>query len=71
VVERVRTAWVGTSIVGVLRLRAIHPLLGDRFARRFAQDDGLVGGLKTFRLSGPKQKLKKSQPLRMTVLWEG
>ena len=35
-----------TSIVGVLRLRAINPLLSDRSARRFAQDDAFVGGLK-------------------------
>ena len=35
-----------TSIVGVLRLRAMNPLLSDRSAWRFAQDDGFVGGLK-------------------------
>src|SRR5216683_1936900 len=35
-----------TSILGVLRLRAVNPLLGDTSARRFAQDDGLVGVLK-------------------------
>jgi hypothetical protein len=35
-----------TKILGVLRLRAVDPLSGDRSARRFAQDDGLVGGLK-------------------------
>src|ERR1700722_15186314 len=32
------------SIVGVLRLRAINPLLCDRSARRFAQDDDFVEG---------------------------
>jgi hypothetical protein len=31
------------SIAGVLRLRAISGLSCDRFARRFAQDDGFVG----------------------------
>jgi hypothetical protein len=35
-----------TGTVEVLRLRAIYPLLGHRYARRFAQDDGLVGGVK-------------------------
>jgi hypothetical protein len=33
------------SIAGVLRLRAIRPLLCDRSAKRFAQDDGFVRGL--------------------------
>jgi hypothetical protein len=32
--------------LGVLRLRAGNPLLSDRSARCFAQDDGLVGVLK-------------------------
>ena len=35
-----------TSILEVLRLRARDPLLSDRAARRFAQDDGLVRVLK-------------------------
>jgi hypothetical protein len=35
-----------TSIAGVLRLRAIRPSVCDRSAKRFAQDDGFVGGLK-------------------------
>jgi hypothetical protein len=43
-----------TSIAGVprprsgqaLRLRAIKPTVCDRSAKRFAQDDGFVGGLK-------------------------
>src|SRR5580692_2941070 len=35
-----------TSIAGVLRLRAISRPLCDRCARRFAQDDGFVGGKK-------------------------
>ena len=33
-----------TSIAGVLRLRAIKPAVCDRSAKRFAQDDGFVGG---------------------------
>ena len=33
------------SILGVLRLRAVGPLLSDRPARRFAQDDNSVGEL--------------------------
>src|ERR1700691_3563011 len=49
-----------TSIVGVLRLRAINSLLSDRSARRFAQDDGLVGVLKTVWLGVTKtRKIKK------------
>ena len=36
-----------TSIAGVLRLRAIKPSVCDRSAKRFAQDDGFVGGLET------------------------
>ena len=34
------------STLGVLRLRAIKPSVCDRSAKRFAQDDGFVGGLK-------------------------
>ena len=38
---------IGTiSIVGILRLRAIKHSVCDRSAKRFAQDDGLVGGSK-------------------------
>jgi hypothetical protein len=33
-----------TSIAGVLRLRAMKPSDCDRAAKRFAQDDGFVGG---------------------------
>jgi hypothetical protein len=35
-----------TIIAGVLRLRAIKPSACDISAKRFAQDDGFVGGLK-------------------------
>jgi hypothetical protein len=34
------------SITGVLRLRAISAVSRDRSAKRFAQDDGFVAGLK-------------------------
>src|SRR5580658_3570190 len=34
------------SIAGVLRLRAVSPVLSDRSARRFAQDDDSVVGIK-------------------------
>jgi hypothetical protein len=34
-----------TSIAEVLRLRAIKPIVCDRSAKRFAQDDGFVWGL--------------------------
>jgi hypothetical protein len=37
-----------TVIAGVLRLRAPSRPLCDSSTRRFAQDDGFVGGLKTF-----------------------
>jgi hypothetical protein len=40
-----------TSIAGVLRLRAITLPLCDRSARRFAQDDGFVEGLKNILLA--------------------
>jgi hypothetical protein len=50
------------GIAGVLRLRAISGLWRDRFARRFAQDDGFVGGLKNIRLAVKKhEKIEKSQ----------
>jgi hypothetical protein len=50
---------------------APNPPLRDRSARRFAQDDGLMGGLKNILIGCQKtQKSKKSQPLRMTILWE-
>jgi hypothetical protein len=56
-----------TSIAGVLRLRAMSPLFCDRAAKRFAQDDGFVGGLKYSWLDAENMKrLKKSQALAMT-----
>jgi hypothetical protein len=42
VVEKLRTVWVKTSTLEVLRLRAITPSVCDRSARRVAQDDGFV-----------------------------
>jgi len=63
-----------TSIAGVLRLRATIAVSADESARRFAQDDGFVGGLKKekrrVRCAEKAKKLKKSQTLGMTVLWE-
>src|ERR1700689_4336645 len=60
-----------TSIVGVLRLRAINPLLSDRSARRFAQDDGLVGVLKQQSVGRDKnaenQKSHKLSVKRFTI----
>jgi hypothetical protein len=63
------------STAGVLRLRAIKPSVCDRSAKRFAQDDGFVGGLKGLerQLVGYAEntkRSKKSQPLRMTILWK-
>src|SRR6266702_7415500 len=49
-----------TSILGVLRLRALNPLSGDSSARRFAQDDGLVGVLKNMLVGCTKtREIKK------------
>jgi hypothetical protein len=60
------------SSAGVLRLRAIKPSVCDRSAKRFAQDDGFVGGLE-IQLVGyaeSTKRSKKSQALRMTFLCE-
>ena len=60
-----------TSIAGVLRLRAISRPLCDRSARRFAQDDGFVVGEKhPVSYAENTKRSKKSQALRMTILWE-
>src|SRR5580658_10211619 len=57
-----------TSIAGVLRLRAINPLLCDRSARRFAQDDAFFEGTEKYLVGCKNAKgSKKSQALRMTV----
>src|SRR5580700_7226566 len=55
-----------TSIAGVLRLRAVNPLLCNRSARRFAQDDAFLEGTKKH-LVGAKsaKRSKKSQALGM------
>src|SRR3984957_1247150 len=54
-------------IAGVLRLRATSPLLSNRPARRFAQDDGFVEGSKNIWSSAKNTKRsKKSQALGMT-----
>jgi hypothetical protein len=45
VVHAVEQEHLPTIIAGVLRLRAIKPSVCDRSAKRFAQDDGFVGGL--------------------------
>jgi hypothetical protein len=56
-----------TSIAGVLRLRAISRPLCDRCARRFAQDDGFVGGEKhPVSYAENTKRSKKSQALGMT-----
>jgi hypothetical protein len=53
-----------TSIAGVLRLRAIKRSVCDRSAKRFAQDDGFVGGLKCSWLDMQKtRKDRKSHRL--------
>jgi hypothetical protein len=59
------------SVLGVLRLRAMKPFVMRRSARRFAQDDAFFEGTEKY-LVGCKnaKRSKKSQDLRMTVLWE-
>jgi hypothetical protein len=64
---------IGTA--EVLRLRAIKPSVCDRSAKRFAQDDGFVGGLKGLEIqlvgyAENTKRSKKSRALRMTFLWE-
>jgi hypothetical protein len=55
------------SIAGVLRLRAVSPVLSDRSSRRFAQDDDSVVGIKNIGSSAKnKKRSKKSQALGMT-----
>jgi hypothetical protein len=49
------------SIAGVLRLRAIKPIVCDRSAKRFAQDDGFVGGLKIQLIGISIEKVTGSQ----------
>jgi hypothetical protein len=51
------------SIAGVLRLRAIKLSVCDRFAKRFAQDDGFVWGLKAAGRMQKTRKDRKSQKL--------
>jgi hypothetical protein len=58
----------GISTLEVLRLRAIKLSVCDRSAKRFAQDDGFVGGLE-IQLVGYAEntkRSKKSQALGMT-----
>ena len=48
------------SIAGVLLLRAVSPVLSDRSARRFAQDDDSVVGIKNIGSSAKKhEKIEK------------
>jgi hypothetical protein len=49
-----------TKIAGVLRLRALRPSVRDRSAKRFAQDDGFVGGLE-IQLVGYAENTKRSK----------
>jgi hypothetical protein len=57
-----------TNIAGVLRLRAIKLSVYDRSAKRFAQDDGFVGGLEIQPVGYAEntKRSKKSQALLMT-----
>jgi hypothetical protein len=53
-VEKLQTAWGKISTAEVLRLRARNPLLRDKSARRFAQDDDSVGELTELAESSPE-----------------
>jgi hypothetical protein len=55
-----------TSIAEVLRLRAIKLSVCDKYAKRFAQDDGFVGGLKYEWLD--MQKTRKDRKDRAVFL---
>jgi hypothetical protein len=50
---------VPISIAGVLRLRAVSPVLSDPSARRFAQDDDSVVGIKNIGSSAKNTKRSK------------
>jgi hypothetical protein len=56
------------SIAEVLRLRATKPSVCDSSAKRFAQDDGFVGGLEiqVVGYAENTKRSKKSQALGMT-----
>jgi hypothetical protein len=56
------------SIAEVLRLRATKPSVCDSSAKRFAQDDGFVGGLEiqVVGYAENTKRSKKSQALLMT-----
>jgi hypothetical protein len=55
------------STAGVLRLRAIKPSVCDRSAKRFAQDDGFVGGLKGLKqLVGYAENPKRSKKSQLS-----
>ena len=60
------------STAEVLRLRATSAVSRDPSVRRSAQDDDFVGGLEYNWLNMQKTRKdrKKSQRLRMTILWE-
>jgi hypothetical protein len=65
------------SIAEVLRLRATKPSVCDSSAKRFAQDDGSVGGLEmqVVGYAENTKRSKKSQALgmtkeRATFLWK-
>jgi hypothetical protein len=57
------------STLGVLRLRARKGSVCDKSVRRFAQDDGFLGGVKYDRLDvqETRKDRKKSRALRMTI----
>jgi hypothetical protein len=57
-----------TSIAGVLRLRAIKLSVCDRSAKRFAQDDGFVGGLEYNWLN--IQKTRKDRKSHRRSRWQ-
>src|SRR5580692_1008042 len=60
------------STAEVLRLRARSAVSRDPSVRRSAQDDDFVGGLEIQMVGYAEntKRSKKSQALRMTILWE-
>jgi hypothetical protein len=58
------------SIAEVLRLRATSAVSRNQSVRRSAQDDDSLEGIEKHRVGCKKhERSKKSQTLRMTILW--
>jgi hypothetical protein len=73
VVEKLRTAWARYASSGSFDSAPSIAVSHDKSVRRSAQDDGFVGGLEIKLIGYPENTngSKKSQALRMTILWGG